>query len=110
MNVGNLHARTFAGTGREWKKNELRSGVGATGGQAAFDLLFESLDGRGIGEFDGLSGTSLGNLLNEVNYLLLVGFGQTAELINNCSGGDFTVLTHGRTVSSIVASENESNR
>ena len=84
--------------------------MGATRSKTALDLLFESLDGRWISEFDRVGSASLNELLDKVDDLGLLGVREAPDLINNFGGGHLGVLTHGRSVSSIVASGGRSDQ
>jgi len=78
--------------------------VGATRSLAALDLLLESLDGRRISEFDRAGSAGLNELLDKVDDLGLLGVREAPDLIDDFRGGHLGVLTHGGSVSSIVAS------
>ena len=79
--------------------------MGATRGETALDLLLESLDGRRISEFDRVGSTGLNELLDKVDDLGLLGIRKAPDLIDDFGGGHLGVLTHGGSVSSIVASD-----
>ena len=78
--------------------------MGATRSLAALDLLLESLDGWRISEFDWVGSAGLNELLDKVDDLGLLGVREAPDLIDDFGGGHLGVLTHGGSVSSIVAS------